>query len=151
MKDLCRKFHRIFLVELEDLKEDLDLFIKVMETRHNSGEITDYVYNENLAVLRNELLGIQDCARGCADIESTGKEAIEEISAVFKLRLRERLREHGYVPALYALLEKRVDKIAAYLKKESIENAGGSSEATLGSGLDTAVAVGRLSAGRPHP
>ena len=56
MKDLCRKFQRLLHVELEDLREDLDLFVEVMTARHESGEITDYVYNENLAVLRNEIM-----------------------------------------------------------------------------------------------
>lgn len=125
MKDVCRKFHRILLVELDDLKEDLDLFVSVMETRHASGEITDYVFNENLAVVRNEVLGIRDCVRGCEEIESTGISSVDEVATQFKLRLRDRLTEHGYVPALYALIDKRVDKIAAYLKREIGEERGG--------------------------
>lgn len=124
MKDLYRKFLKILRVELEDLQEDFDLFIGVMDSRHESGQITDYVYNENLAVIRNEVMGLKDCIRGCEDYGLLGKAPVDEIAAAIKHRFHERLREHGYVPALYALLDKRIDKIASYLKRESAESTG---------------------------
>ncbi|HUX21989.1 MAG TPA: hypothetical protein VMW69_12180 [Spirochaetia bacterium] len=123
MKDLCRKFLRLLRVELEDLKEDLDLFMEVMSARHDSGEITDYVYNENLAVLRNEVMGLHDCMRGCADSESFGQGTVQEIADAFKERLHARLKEHGYVSALYSLVDRRIDRIAGYLKSEFPDSA----------------------------
>ena len=123
MKDLCRKFLRLLRVELEDLKEDLDLFMEVMQARHDSGEITDYVYNENLAVLRNEVMGLHECLRGCADSESLGQGTVQEIADTFKARLHQRLKDHGYVTALYSLVDRRIERIAGYLKSEFPESA----------------------------
>ena len=124
MKDLCRKFLKILHVELEDLEEDLDLFVEVMESRRKAGEITDYVYRENLAVIRNEVLGLKECIRGCDELDQVAGTSVEEVAAAIKRRLRERLAEHGYLPALYALLDRRIDKIASYLKREIAEPAG---------------------------
>ncbi len=118
MKNLLRKFQKILLVEIEDLHDDLDLFIQVVNDRHRDHQITDYVYNENLAILRNEVLGLEDCFRGCAEIDPGEVSTAEDLASALKLRFRERLRSHGYVPALNSLLEKRIDKIAAYLKLE---------------------------------
>lgn len=130
MKDLCRKFLKLLLVELEDLGEDLAFFTEMMERRHRSGQITDYVYQENLAVLRNEVMGLADCLRGCADLELMGGKSVAEISAGVKARLHERLKERGYVPALFALLDRRIDRIAAYLSGETAADG-----TTVGSGV----------------
>ncbi|WP_455382453.1 hypothetical protein [Salinispira pacifica] len=124
MKNLLKKFQKILLVEIEDLHDDLDLFIEVINDRHREHQITDYVYNENLAILRNEVLGLEDCFRGCAELEAGDVTNAAELAAALKTRFRERLASHGYVPALNSLLAKRIDKIAAYLTlEESVPGA----------------------------
>lgn len=127
MKNLLRKFQKILLVEIEDLHDDLDLFIQVVNDRHRDHQITDYVFHENLATLRNEVLGLEDCFRGCEEIDPGDARTADDLAAALKLRFRERLRSHGYVPALNTLLEKRIDKIAAYLKLEEAASVASSS------------------------
>jgi hypothetical protein len=118
MKNLLGKFRKILMVEIEDLHDDLDLFIQVIDDRHRARQITDYVYNENLAILRNEVMGLEDCLRGCSTLDPGTTDSVDELASYLKGSFRERLRSHGYVPALNSLLDKRIDKIAAYLKLE---------------------------------
>ena len=120
MKNLFRKFQKMLLVELEDLHEDLDLFIQVIKDRHESRLITDYVYRENLAILRNEVLGLEDCSHGCEDLDLDELTSVDEMAAFLKLRLKQRLISRGYAQALYTLLEKRLDRIAGYLRQEEV-------------------------------
>jgi hypothetical protein len=120
MKDVYKRFRSILLIEIEDLHDDLKLFIEVINDRHEHRLITDYVYQENLAILRNEVLGLEDCLHGCPDLESHDVQSVDEVAELIKHDLRDRLSQRGYVPALYALLEKRIDRIAGYLKMDGM-------------------------------
>lgn len=124
MKSLGRKFLKMLLVEIEDLKEDLDLFVTAAEERRRANKITDYVYNENLSIFHNELLGIKECVHECEELFLREGASVDEIREEVKLRLLARLQSHGYVAALYRLLEARVDRIAEYLRSEAAVGAG---------------------------
>lgn len=132
MKSLGRKFLKLLLVEIEDLKEDLDLFVLVAERRRREHQITDYVYNENLSILHNELLGIKECVHECEELFLREGAGVEEIRAEVKERLRNRLQSRGYVAALYRLLEARVDRIADYLRGETNPELPAEKTAPLG-------------------
>ena len=118
MKTVGRKFLKLLLVEIEDLKEDLDLFVTTTGDRRRANEITDYVCNENLSILHNELLGIKECLHECEEYVLSEQCPIDELCASLKQRLRLRLEKHGFLPALYHLIERRIDRIAAYLKSD---------------------------------
>ncbi|HUX13009.1 MAG TPA: hypothetical protein VMW87_08255 [Spirochaetia bacterium] len=123
MTNLIKKFQKILLVEIEDLHDDLDLFIQVVVDRHQNRQITDYVYAENIAILRNEVLGLEDCIRGCADLDPGSIASADDLAEFLKVRFKKRLDAHGYVPALYTLLAKRIEKIATYLRLEEAARA----------------------------
>lgn len=116
MKNLCHKYLGILQVEIEDLKDDLNLFLGVLQDRHERRVITDYVFAENSAILRNEILGLDECIRaiaGCVDFED---ESIDNVREMLKQEIGGRLDQHGYVPAVKQLLIRKLDKIAAYLR-----------------------------------
>jgi hypothetical protein len=116
---LCTKHLRLVSLELESLRDELQILIDGLDDRLARHEITDYVRNENMAVLRNEVLGLEDCLRGCQDLELSAEETIDELVTRTKQHLRERLSKNGYVPALALLLESRLEKVAAYLKLDT--------------------------------
>lgn len=118
MKGIARKFLRLLAIEIESLHDELEVVINSLEDRLARYEITEYVRNENFATLRNELLGVEDCLNGCGEFSVADDAGIEEVAYAMKRFVRARLHEHGYVEAVHTLIEKRIDKVVAYLKIE---------------------------------
>ena len=116
MTALCRKFARLLAIELESLQEELELLLQTLDRRLKDHEITEYVRNENYVVLKNEIMGLRDFLNSGCSVDSDEITTPDEAAAAAKEVIRQRLTEHGYVPALYLLVANRVDKIATYLK-----------------------------------
>ena len=110
------KFMRLLQLEIESLHDEVELILQSLDTRLKNHEITDYVRNENGAILRNELMGLEGilCAR--LDLEDPARASVEEIAEAARVCLKKRMKEHEYVPALYDLVDRRIDKITVYLK-----------------------------------
>ena len=109
------KFIRLLRIEIESLHDEVELILKSLDQRLAAHEITDYVRNENAAILRNELMGLEDF------LETVGKEecegaTLEECVDTVKSYLRRRLKERDYVPFLYELLERRIERVVDYLQ-----------------------------------
>ena len=115
MTALCRKFAKLLVIELESLEEELEILVQTLEQRLKNHEITDYVRNENYTILRNEILGLRDLVKSGCSIDSDEITTADEAAILAKELVLVRLEERGYVPALYCLIEHRVDKIAVYL------------------------------------
>ena len=118
MVSLYGKFTRLLELEVESLHDELEMMLDTLDERCANHEITDYVRNENSAVLRNELMGLEDFLRarlGPAG-ESADKTSLEEIAEEAREFLRARMRARDYVPALYDLVSRRIDKIVSYLR-----------------------------------
>ncbi|NBC30387.1 MAG: hypothetical protein GVY29_10415 [Spirochaetes bacterium] len=119
MEQSYRKFFRLLAIELESLKEELELIIESLDLRLERHEITDYVRNENFATLRNEILGLEDCIKGCEDVDVSNAESMDDLVTMTKEFVRTRVAGHGYVPAVYGLIAARIDKVAAYLSVDA--------------------------------
>lgn len=135
-----RKFIRLLQLEVESLHDEIEIILSSLDRRLADHEITDYVRNENCAILRNELLGLEDflhsafmsdagtalrdgerldrSSRDEAPLDETlvDESSVDEVAGQIRGYLRRRLAERDYVPALYGLIDRRVDKIVAYLK-----------------------------------
>jgi len=130
-----RKFIRLLQLEVESLHDEIEIILSSLDRRLADHEITDYVRNENCAILRNELLGLEDFLRSTfmtdgraalrdagtlndasLDAASLDEASVDEVAERVRGYLRRRLAERDYVPALYALIDRRIDKIVAYLK-----------------------------------
>ncbi len=110
------KFVRLLELEIESLHDELEIIVRTLDERLANHEITEYVRRENQAVLRNELLGLEDFVRTRFGVSERAGATLDEMSSEVKSYLRRRLTEREYVPALYELVSRRVDKIVAYLK-----------------------------------
>ena len=116
MVSTYRKFIRLLQLEVESLHDEIEIILATLDRRLADHEITDYVRNENCAILRNELLGLEDFLRTEFTLEVRDDASLDEIVAEVKAYLRRRLEERQYVPALYELVNRRIEKIVAYLK-----------------------------------
>jgi len=119
MTALCKKFARLLMIELESLEEELEILVQTLERRHAAHEITDYVHNENWALLRNEILGVRDFLQSGCSVDSDEVRTPDDAAAVVRSVVKYRLEERGYAPALLPLIESRIAKVALYLKLEN--------------------------------
>jgi len=119
MTALCRKFSKFLMIELESLEEELEILVRALDQRLKDHEITDYVRNENYAILRNEILGLRNFLKSGCSIDSDEVTTADEAATLAKEMVRHWLEERGYVQALYPLIEHRVNKIAVYLNLDS--------------------------------
>ncbi len=116
MISLYHKFVRLLELEIESLHDELEIMLRTLDERLANHEITEYVRRENHAVVRNELLGLEDFVRTEFGVTERDGASLEEIEREVKSYLSRRLSERDYVPALYELVCRRIDKIVAYLK-----------------------------------
>ncbi|MFW5743025.1 MAG: hypothetical protein ACOCW3_03960 [Spirochaetota bacterium] len=111
------KFMRLLRLEIESLHDEIEIILKSLDERLANHEITDYVHNENGAILRNELLGLEDFLKAEFDVSERGEATLDEVANEVRAYLRKRVYEREYVPALYDLVDRRIEKIMTYLSE----------------------------------
>ncbi|MBN2736941.1 MAG: hypothetical protein JXR70_08180 [Spirochaetales bacterium] len=115
MVPFIKKYLRILQIELEDLEEDINFLIETHQKRVNSKEITQYVFNENLAVLKNEIFAVERFEKMAAEIKSDDYNTIEDFIADLKIRYKKRLKDSGLAEAVYPLVERKLDKVYKFV------------------------------------
>jgi cytochrome c2 len=116
MSSTYKKFVNLLTVELESLRDELEVLVKYQDTRLEKQEITDYVRHYNVATLQNQVKGLQEFLRceGCLDADSDA--SLEEIADEIRGYVKAYFDHYKYVPATYELVKLRIDKITNYLK-----------------------------------
>jgi hypothetical protein len=110
-------FLKILIIELEDLDDDIKLLIKECDERHCRQEITDYVFMENLAVLRNELFGVEGFVDDIKAVRPEDYETLDEmIEGLLKI-LENRINEKGIAHSIVSLIERKMNKVKHYVEK----------------------------------
>ncbi len=116
MKEKLQKYLKVLRVELEDLEEDLKLMSDLYSQREEREEITDYVLNENLSLLKMEIAGIHKVVESIDEIAvekySSLDEMIDHIDSIF----RERTRDAGFPDSVSELVKRKLLKVARYIQ-----------------------------------
>lgn len=111
-------FIKILLLELEDLEEDINLLIKECEDRHCKSEISEYVFLENLAILKNEMFGVESFANDVKNIDALSFKNVDELLEALKEIIGNRIREKGLAKSVQILVERKMNKVAQYVKSK---------------------------------
>ena len=114
MNNKTRKYLEILKIELEDLIEDLEFSEKVTAKRHEDHEITEYVFLENLSLLKKEVLGVEKLKKMVEGLEgryTATAELREEIENYF---IRE-IKSTGLPEVVFLLVSRKLDKIDKYI------------------------------------
>ena len=117
------RFLRLLNAELEDCEEDLRDLDDMLRQRQASREITDYVYWENDALLKREIVALQSIRSAVSslwvqvgDISGT---SLDELSALALETARAQVMQHQYPMAVMPLIERRIQRIREFLGQES--------------------------------
>lgn len=109
------KFIKILLVELEDLDKDIKMLIDECCDKHSHEQISDYVYLENLAVLQNELFGVEGFIEEVKTLNLDKFESVEELMNTLTNQLKDRIREKGLVHSIILLVERKIKKVSTFV------------------------------------
>ena len=71
-----------------------------------------------MALLRRELLDVDQVARLIDDLELDQYADVDELVEALDSHFREMAEHHGLEQAIYSLLKRKLDKIAGYVKGE---------------------------------
>jgi hypothetical protein len=114
--DLLAKYLTLLKLELQDLAEDIGMLVSEYKIRKEKGEITNYVLLENLAVLRNELIGIESIGEMLDGIEPGGFSSLEALVESVEEKIAGRIMGTGYNNALLPLVKRKLAKVATYVR-----------------------------------
>ncbi len=120
MRERGAKFLKILSVELEDLKEDLQFLIDMAERRRSSGELTNYVFLENLGVLRGEIKAVERLAEELARVDPEGFASVEQLLAHLERIFHQRCEDFQFPEAVCPLIKRRMEKIRAYMLTDDL-------------------------------
>lgn len=121
MSRTSRHFVSLLKVEFEDIKSDLRAMEELLVSRIDLRQITDYVYNENTALLEREIAGVDRLRSlleqiSCEELE----EPVEELAPRLEARFTEEIRRRQIPEAVRPLIIRRLRKVAGYLGSEEM-------------------------------
>lgn len=114
MESKTKKYLDILKIELEDLIVDLEFSEEVLSKRLKEHEITEYVFLENIGLLKKEILGIERIKRML-------NESGMQIHSVSELRERvegyfqDQINSADLPEVVFLLVSRKLDKIGRYM------------------------------------
>lgn len=115
MQEKTRCFLTMFAIELEDLHKDIELLMQKYTDEHDHEVISNYVFLENLALMKNELFGIDSFLQEVQRIDPTTFSDVHQLIETLKNLLRTRCHEKGIAAAAYILSERKMAKVLSYI------------------------------------
>lgn len=123
MEHNARHFARLFMVELEDLIEDIRLLIDRTEKRFENGEITPYVHMENKAFLQREVDAIEKFMGLVDGIDLSIYKGTSDIEAAFLEKSRDYVSRLEDPEAVYVLLKRKLEKVRKFISPDNNDSA----------------------------
>lgn len=118
------KYLEVLRIEIDDLGEDIRALQEHYRDRSARGEITDYVLKENVAVLERESHGIAAVRACVGDVRAEDYRSLDEMLAGLRERLDDRIRCGGFEPVVRRLVERKLVKVARYVRQDLPERLG---------------------------
>jgi len=106
----------ILKLEIEDLEEDLKMLVSEVEEKHNKQQISNYVYLENLAVIKRELFGVNGIARHFDTVDSSQCEDLDQLIADLKKELMSQRAIELLPEGVIRLVERKMEKVKNYVQ-----------------------------------
>lgn len=115
MNPLINKYIHILEIELDDLESDLNLLIQTHLQKKENEKITNYVFLENLAVIKNEISGIEQFKQILNEIVPDEYTDLDDFTKDLENRFKACVHRSGFVEAVYSFVEKKMKKVIKYV------------------------------------
>lgn len=108
------KYLQLVKLEMEDVKQDLSESRKVLEKRFAEMDITNYVFLENLATLKSEMLGIERVEKDLLEMKSDNRDC-SQLRVMLDSHFESVVSESAFPEALLNIIRRKLDKIDRYI------------------------------------
>ncbi len=115
MKELKRKYLEILKIELEDLKTDTETLLALSGERKDRGEITNYVFLENMTLFKNLISGIEYMYASLCKMSMEKYNNLGEMIADIDLGFRQKTKDSDFPEAVYTLVKRKLEKVLKYI------------------------------------
>jgi hypothetical protein len=115
MHATIKNYLKILQLEIEDLRADIHLLIETAEKKKQRGEITNYVFLENMALFRNELLGLKIFEKLLEEVQTHDYQHLDSLMEFLKTSFREKTRRCGIARAICIAIDRKMLKVAKYV------------------------------------
>ncbi len=109
------KYLKVLRIELEDLEADLEVMKDLYDRREAQEEITEYVFLENVSLLKSEIAGVESLIKSIDDIPIEQFSNLDEFVDYVDGLFRERTEHSGYPESVYALVKRKLSKVSRYI------------------------------------
>jgi hypothetical protein len=114
--DERQKCLAVLRIEIGDLAEDIGALQERTRLRAAQGEITEYVLRENEAVLERERRGVSVVAASLEGVRAEDHADLDALVDALRERFKRCLTEGDYDPVVGRLLERKLAKVAGYVR-----------------------------------
>jgi len=117
MSDQRAKYLQILTLELNDLHSDLEMLVTSYATEKDAKKISNYVFMENIALLKNEILGVDVFHNVLKTIKIEHFQTVEDLICYVKTEFNNKMKEHGIAASLHRFVDKKLDKVEKFIKE----------------------------------
>ena len=113
-----KNYIKMMKMELEDVRLDINLLIKKDKKHHDKGELTNYVYRENIAVYNSFILGLELFIKLLNETKTDKFGNLEAMTSELNRLFHEKVKEHGLADGIHSLVERKIKKVIAYVTEK---------------------------------
>jgi len=117
MRALKNNYIAILRIELNDLLTDLEKLIEECSKGHQTGMISENVLMQNLAVFKNEILGVHRFQRILDNIHAQEYERLDDMIEDIRLKFHALIHDHGLADAIQIYIDRKLLKVERYVKQ----------------------------------
>ena len=118
MREAKKHFLQILEIEMEDLREDLQFMIKQCELYKKKKVLSDRVVNENIALYKNELLGVNEFEHIIRNTDYNAFDDLDSEIVFLRSRFQEVLEIRGFAEVVNICIKRKFIKVAEYIQKQ---------------------------------
>lgn len=118
MEKMMNKYLSILKIELKDLATDIELMVDEHHEKREDRKITEYVFLENLATLKNELLALDSFNSIMNGMNPGDYSEIDGFITEIKKQFKNRIEQCGLGEGIYTLIDKKLDKVLQYVNHD---------------------------------
>ena len=116
MKPTKHHFLQLLVMELEDMGEDVSALMENTRKRKAHGEVSEYVFNENMAIYGKLIEGIDCISEKLRQVDPSAYVDISDLIAGLRKCCDEHLPGRGFGSGLAQTVKRKMDKILLYLE-----------------------------------